>query len=589
VSTRAAASPDRIEGTPPTRSRRSSGVSSSAEKSTGRAKKSPATPGLSPDGGLDEIRQGLAKAELKEKEVEEVIEKMKSLGVRGKKDIKFVRELIDIKTLDLTEMSKLRVEKYLKRFARKKKPASPGEEESLFRRSLKQFDVHLNVQSCMFSSRMAEDFPGWNLQEEKSIEDRQRTSVNELYERLKSCDDNLEVLGFNEFPYTCGGSLKREEWRIEREVWFLLRATSEGVPPTYIVFHLLFAGMWRESREERDCSVVGKVRMRSSTKVRSKKHYVKCTDTTKWDSAGGGLDLRSSSMARWRWREGAEGEESMAKVRGWLVRAEQEAPFAQAVTVGPCWNLAGTRRRAALIVCNQAYRRARCFPELYNPVPDGRQLGEVLEELGWKVEFRVDLNLEELVGAVRCFRDAIGDNESAAMLAFVGHGVEVHGKLFLLPTDIQLEVDNYFQREKDLAADLARCSLSFDAVQSELRGRNGTCPTLFVLDCCRSSNNSRSPIFQPSTTVQNLELKNSCIIYSTQSGQVALEGAPGDGGPFMSAFAGELRKEEAELNQVLIETRKIVMNSTGGAQMAPNQSLLLEQFFFCPPEIAACL
>ena len=75
---------------------------------------------------------------------------------------------------------------------------------------------------------------------------------------------------------------------------------------------------------------------------------------------------------------------------------------------------------------------------------------------------------------------------------------------------------------------------------------------------------------------------NSCIVFSTQSGQVALDGDPGRGGPFMSAFAEKILVEGKSLEDVLTDIRESLMTKTKMIQMAPSYSVLTKPFYFNP-------
>uniref|UniRef100_A0A7S0EX88 Peptidase C14 caspase domain-containing protein n=1 Tax=Hanusia phi TaxID=3032 RepID=A0A7S0EX88_9CRYP len=170
------------------------------------------------------------------------------------------------------------------------------------------------------------------------------------------------------------------------------------------------------------------------------------------------------------------------------------------------------------------------------------------------------------------------------MFSFVGHATEINGKLFLIPAGLKLKDTANLKSDDDLERHLRRHALLFDEVQAILRQvRRGQKPTVFVLDCCRSNGfySTRAPA-EDKMAAPSPDLINSCIIFSTQSGQVAFDGDPGRGGPFMSAFADSILLPNASLDDIMIETRKRVIQSTKEVQMAPVYNALTEKFIFNP-------
>jgi hypothetical protein len=67
-------------------------------------------------------------------------------------------------------------------------------------------------------------------------------------------DNNIQVVGIKEFPYTCGGELEGAERLIERELWFKDDAVpSEGCEyAPYVIVHVHFGGRWHDDESKRD-------------------------------------------------------------------------------------------------------------------------------------------------------------------------------------------------------------------------------------------------------------------------------------------------------------------------------------------------
>eukprot|EP00960_Hanusia_phi_P011028 323848-Hanusia_phi.AAC.2 len=191
-----------------------------------------------------------------------------------------------------------------------------------------------------------------------------------------------------------------------------------------------------------------------------------------------------------------------------------------------------------------------------------------------------------MVEALERFQDSVKDNAEAALFSFVGHATEVNGNLFLIPAGLKQKDAANLKSNDDLERHLRMYALPFREVQTILRQvRKGQKPTVFVLDCCRSNGfySTRAAV-EETVAAPSLDLINSYIIFSTQSGQVAFDGDPGRGGPFMSAFADSIILPNTSLEDIMIETRKRVIQNTNEVQMAPVYNALTEKFIFNPVE-----
>ncbi len=96
---------------------------------------------------------------------------------------------------------------------------------------------------------------------------------------------------------------------------------------------------------------------------------------------------------------------------------------------------AAAERRVALLVGNSDY--ASVTP-LANPKNDAAALAEKFEAIGFdKVTLKLDLNATEMRQALGQFaRDAAGSD--IAVIYFAGHGIEVGGTNYIIPTDAKL-------------------------------------------------------------------------------------------------------------------------------------------------------
>ena len=101
---------------------------------------------------------------------------------------------------------------------------------------------------------------------------------------------------------------------------------------------------------------------------------------------------------------------------------------------------AAEESRIALVVGIGTYAHA---PELLNPPRDARAIADRLRDLGFDIDLKLDLDNRALAGALRDF-GVRAANADVALVYYAGHGVQVDGSNYLVPSDARL------QRVRDL-------------------------------------------------------------------------------------------------------------------------------------------
>src|SRR5262245_8897898 len=95
-------------------------------------------------------------------------------------------------------------------------------------------------------------------------------------------------------------------------------------------------------------------------------------------------------------------------------------------------------KRVALVIGNSTYQNA---PQLTNPAKDALAIGEMLRKAKFDVVETVrDADNQEMRRALREFSDK-AQNSDMAVVYFAGHGIEVDGQNYLIPTDAVLQRD----------------------------------------------------------------------------------------------------------------------------------------------------
>jgi len=168
--------------------------------------------------------------------------------------------------------------------------------------------------------------------------------------------------------------------------------------------------------------------------------------------------------------------ETEAKIRG---AKECDVVAVDAVEAG-----APVSKRRALILAVETYESA-ALAGLQNVLTDAYTLRSTLQRLGWSAEVRANVGRDEAWAAIRAFAKEVAESGDACLLAFVGHGIEVGGNVFLLPRDcgiVDATVDGHHVARMLRLADV-------QAMFVGRRGREGagSPATMFVMDCCRNS------------------------------------------------------------------------------------------------------
>ena len=94
-------------------------------------------------------------------------------------------------------------------------------------------------------------------------------------------------------------------------------------------------------------------------------------------------------------------------------------------------------QRVALVIGNGGYVNAAKLP---NPANDALAVSALLESAGFAVEMHTDLGNSEMRRVIRNFSDQ-AKNAEMAVVYYAGHGLEVDGTNFLVPTDAKLQRD----------------------------------------------------------------------------------------------------------------------------------------------------
>jgi len=132
-------------------------------------------------------------------------------------------------------------------------------------------------------------------------------------------------------------------------------------------------------------------------------------------------------------------------------------------------------RNLALVVGNNAYQNVH---RLETAVNDAEAVGDALETMGFVVRRAVDANRGEMIRALTAFEASLQPGDRA-LFFYSGHGFEISGANYLLPTDVPAAEAG----QENLLRDSA---IAVESVIDDIRAR-GAGVTILVLDACRDN------------------------------------------------------------------------------------------------------
>lgn len=238
---------------------------------------------------------------------------------------------------------------------------------------------------------------------------------------------------------------------------------------------------------------------------------------------------------------------------------------------------AARERRVALVIGNGGYGKVRALP---NAPGDARAIAANLRDLGFEVVEGIDLDRAAMQAMTRDFlREAA--RAQLALLYYAGHGVQIDGRNYLVPVDVQLTS----------AADPLQSMIDMDSILAGLDDQLRT--NILIFDACR--NNPLAPRIASATPDRAMEAPSglaapttpasgsthgagTLIAFASAPGQVALDGE-GAHSPFSAALSRHIGTPGLEVQQMLTRVRAEVVAATKTKQVPWSNSSLLGEVY----------
>ena len=243
-----------------------------------------------------------------------------------------------------------------------------------------------------------------------------------------------------------------------------------------------------------------------------------------------------------------------------------------AVLLSVLTGIAGAAERVALVIGNAAYEHTT---PLRNPRNDATDVARALEGLGFEVIEGLDLDKSAFGPKLREFAQA-ARGAQVTLFFYAGHGLQVEGENYLVPTDAKLADE----------VDLRLEAFELTAFLRQMRG--GT--NLVFLDACRDNPLAQSLARSMGPTrssaigrgLGRVETAGGTLIaYATQPGNVADDGE-GRNSPFTGALLAHIATPGLSVHDLLASVTDSVVTGTDGRQQPWTHSSLRKPFHFKP-------
>ena len=227
-------------------------------------------------------------------------------------------------------------------------------------------------------------------------------------------------------------------------------------------------------------------------------------------------------------------------------------------------------QKVALVIGNSDYT----ISPLLNPANDARDIAVALRDNGFEVlEYENLPDLEEMKRAIRSFGGRIR-NGGVGLFYYAGHGLQVNGENFLVPTLAEI----YSEEEVEYES----VDVGFVLAQMENAGNR---MNIIILDACRNNPFARS-WRSASQGLAFIDAPTGTLIaYATAPGKVASDGS-GDNGLYTEELLKQIRIEGIKIEDVFKQVRAAVVKRSEGMQTPWESSSLIGDFYFVEPTLA---
>jgi uncharacterized caspase-like protein len=226
-------------------------------------------------------------------------------------------------------------------------------------------------------------------------------------------------------------------------------------------------------------------------------------------------------------------------------------------------------KRIALVIGNARYAKV----PLSNPENDARLIAGNLRKLGFEVNEQLNVSVLEFRRALREFSRRVQEDDAIAVLYYAGHGVQIDGRNYLLPIDINLRDQ---EEVKDESVDIEELFLSrIDKARSH--------PRIVILDACRDNPFAgKTRNIRSAGGLAEMGARGTLIAFASAPGAPAEDGPSGRNSVYTKNLAEEMMVPGLEVEQMFKNVRVKVLRDTKDRQLPWVNTSLTSNFSFNP-------
>ena len=229
-------------------------------------------------------------------------------------------------------------------------------------------------------------------------------------------------------------------------------------------------------------------------------------------------------------------------------------------------------QRVALVIGNSAYTDA----PLTNPVNDARAIVKALQESGFSVIVRENLDQRGMLGALREFGDRLRAG-GTGLFYYAGHGMQIKGRNYLIPVGANID------REDEVAYSAVDAQAVLDKMEAA-----GNVANIMILDACRNNPVTRSMRSGQAGLAQMDAPVGTLLAYATSPGAVASDGN-GANGLYTQHLLNAIAQPGIKVEDVFKQVRANVRRDSMGKQVPWESTSLEGDFYFRAAPVALVL
>ncbi|MBI3503302.1 MAG: caspase family protein [Proteobacteria bacterium] len=229
-------------------------------------------------------------------------------------------------------------------------------------------------------------------------------------------------------------------------------------------------------------------------------------------------------------------------------------------------------KKVALVIGNGGYADA----PLKNPPSDARAIAATLKRQGFDVLLRENATKAQMNEVVADFGEKLGEGDTA-LFFYAGHGMQVQGRNYLIPTDAKITSEQRVRLE----------TLDVEAVLDQMAAARARV-SMVILDACRNNPFERRFRSVGGGLAQINAPEGTMIAYATSPGKVAADGE-GANGLYTQELLKALAQPGLKVEDVFKQVRIGVTRASNGAQVPWEASSLTGDFYFEPALASAAV